>query len=188
MTAEEVHFACAEAALRGWSTPGNKTAQEWYEGGVRLSFNEWGITDATVIDAYLNDATSQPIDYVDPKDDKNNYFTRMKDIAIKWDESAGLEKKLERIMMQKWIGAFVNTNEMWSDFRRTGYPKLYYNPLNHSVEAYGVIGKEEFNMRELFVEAERLNNTEGIKETEKKMSGPDKISTRLWIHPDKPNF
>jgi len=112
----------------------------------------------------------------------------MKDISIKWDESADPEKKLERIMMQKWIGAFVNSNEMWSDFRRTGYPKLHYNPLNHSVEAYGIIATDaggktiDFNKRELFIERERLNNAEGIKETEKKMSGPDKISTVLWIH------
>ena len=197
LTAEEVHFACAEAALRGWPTPGNKTAQQWYEDGVRLSFNEWGITDNTVINAYLNNNTSMPIDYVDPLDTRNSYLTRMTDpeaYTIKWRDDVSDEKKLERIMMQKWLGSFVNTNEMWSDFRRTGYPKLHYNPKNDSNETWGIIEKDadgktiDFNKRELFIDAEIRNNADGIKETEKKMSGPNKISTRLWIHPDLPNF
>ena len=191
LCAEEVCFLCAEAALRGWPTPDNKPAQYWYEEGVKLSWEEWGIDINNVdrpLSEYLNDDTRQPIDYVDPLDERNSYETRMKDIAIKWDESAEPEKKLERIMMQKWLGAFVNSNEAWSDFRRTGYPKLHYNPKNDSNETFGLIEKDadgktiDFNKRELFVDAERRNNEAGIRETEKKMLGPDKISTPLWIH------
>jgi hypothetical protein len=109
--------------------------------------------------------------------------------TIKWREDVEPEEKLERIMTQKWIAAFVNSNEMWSDFRRTGYPKLHYNPYNASVENFGIIAQDAdgktiaFNLRELFVDDERRNNAEGIKGTEAKMNpGGDKISTALWIH------
>jgi hypothetical protein len=41
LTAAEVHFIIAEAALKGWTT---ESAQDHYEAGVRASFQAWGIT------------------------------------------------------------------------------------------------------------------------------------------------
>jgi hypothetical protein len=187
LTASEVSFMFAEAALRGWATKDSKTAGEHYEDAVRLSFNEWGITNNTVIDAYLNDDTSVPIDYVDPVDSRNSYKTRST-MTIKWNEEDGIEKKLEKIMTQKWIDAYSNANEIWSDHRRTGYPLLHYNRRNDSDETWGTIGAEDFIKRMPFVEAERRNNAAGLKETEKSMNGLDKMSTRLWIHPEGANF
>ena len=35
------------------------------------------------------------------------------------------EKKLERIITQKWIAMFPEGQEAWSEYRRTGYPKLF---------------------------------------------------------------
>ena len=201
MTAEEVHFACAEAALRGWPTPGSKSVQQWYEDGVKLSWEEWGIDINNAerpLSEYLDDDTSQPLEkYVDPIDLRNNYDSRMKDISIKWDESADPEKKLERIMMQKWIGAFVNSNEMWADHRRTGYPKVPLAIQNNSGEQWGIISNDEpypFPKRFPFYStgsrSEVLNNPDGVKDAIVKLGGPDKISTSLWIHPDPggPNF
>ncbi|MCD6202574.1 MAG: SusD/RagB family nutrient-binding outer membrane lipoprotein [Bacteroidales bacterium] len=40
MTAAEVHFIIAEAALRGWTT---EDAREHYEAGVRASLKAWGV-------------------------------------------------------------------------------------------------------------------------------------------------
>jgi hypothetical protein len=62
-TASETHFLLAEAALRGWTGAG--VAKTNYENGVKLSFADWGASGA---DAYLADATSTPIAYVDPTD------------------------------------------------------------------------------------------------------------------------
>lgn len=185
LTAAEVNFILAEAALRGWSGV-QKTVQEYYEEGVRISWEDWGATGDLA--AYLADDTSVPIDYIDPTDERNSYNTKIT-ITIKWDESAGDEEKLERIMMQKWIDSFQKANEMWSDHRRTGYPKLSDVSKNDSNETWGIIEPGDVLKRYVFVLDERLNNPAGVGEATKKLGpGGNKISTRLWIHPDKPNF
>lgn len=45
-------------------------------------------------------------------------------VSPKWNAGAGDEEKLERIITQKWIAMFPNGQEAWSEFRRTGYPKV----------------------------------------------------------------
>ena len=35
------------------------------------------------------------------------------------------EEKLEKIMIQKWIALYPNGQEAWTEYRRTGYPKLH---------------------------------------------------------------
>lgn len=119
-TAAEVQFLKAEAALRGWAGAGD--AQANYEGGVNLSFEDWGAGSAA---AYLLDDTSLPIDYDDPKEtgDVNDFVTRITN-TVKWDAAGDNENKLEKIMTQKWINAYTNSIEPWVDHRRTGYPKL----------------------------------------------------------------
>ncbi|MDR2887592.1 MAG: SusD/RagB family nutrient-binding outer membrane lipoprotein, partial [Bacteroidales bacterium] len=188
LQAAEVNFALAEAKLRGWTgANATKTVGEYYEDGVRASMAEWNVTGAKA-DAYIADDTSLPINYVDPVDSQNSYETRQK-LTIKWDDAAEPEVKLERIMTQKWIASFTNANEIWSDHRRTGYPKLHYVPKNDSNELWGTIGREDFIKRMPFVLAERQNNAAGLVEATKKLGpGGDKISTRLWIHPEGPNF
>ena len=79
-TYAEVCFEKAEAALRGWAGAGD--AKENYEEGIRASFADWG---AGGVDAYLADNTSKPIDYVDPKDPRNNWNSRS-DITVAWNE------------------------------------------------------------------------------------------------------
>ncbi len=61
---------------------------------------------------------------MDPKNAGNN-SPPLTDISVKWDEGAGMEQKLERIITQKWIAVFPEGTEAWSEFRRTGYPRLY---------------------------------------------------------------
>ena len=33
--------------------------------------------------------------------------------------------KLQKIITQKWIAGFPEGQEAWSEYRRTGYPKLF---------------------------------------------------------------
>jgi len=195
MTAQEIHFCLAEAALRGWKTP--KSAQAHYEDGVKSSFEDWGAGGA---DTYLADNASLPLkNYVDPLQPKNNYTSRMQDpeaYTIKWRDDVSDEKKLERIMTQKWIASFNNSMEMWADHRRTGYPKVHLARQNNSSEQWGIISNDEpypFPKRWPFVTAERNNNPVAVEDASiKYLGGKDKdlISTPLWIHPDPggPNF
>ncbi|PID92782.1 MAG: SusD/RagB family nutrient-binding outer membrane lipoprotein [Bacteroidetes bacterium] len=181
-TYAEVCFLKAEAALRGWAGAGN--AQEDYEDGVKASFADWG---AGGVDAYLADATSTPIDYVDPKDDRNNWESRS-EVTVAWNEADDNETKLEKIITQKWINNFTNANEAWVDHRRTGYPKLPYNTKNTSNADWGVIPADDFLRRVPFTNYERDNNSEGVADATEKLGGPDEIGTRLWWDVEGPNF
>ena len=181
-TAAEVHFELAEAALRNWTGAGS--AKQHYEEGIRMSFQNWG---AGGVDAYIADATSTPINYVDPKDSRNSYTTRST-VTVAWDEAATNEEKLEKIITQKWIDALTNANEVWCDHRRTGYPKLHYVPKNDSNQDWGIIPADGFLQRMPFVTAERNSNPQGVADATTKLGGPDEIGTRLWFAPAGPNF
>lgn len=178
----DVLFTLAEASLRGWTGAGS--AQENYENGVRASFTEWG---AGGVDAYLANDTDLPLDYIDPKDAKNNFANRMT-VTVKWDEAADNEVKLDKILTQKWISSVHNTIEIWVDHRRTGYPKLPYVSKNDSDATWGVIPANDFLRRMPFVNAERNNNAAGVADATSKLGGPDMISTRLWWDTGTPNF
>jgi hypothetical protein len=173
-TYSEVCHLKAEAALRGWAGAGD--AKTNYENGVRASFADWG---AGGVDAYLADATSKPINYVDPKEPKNN-FTSRSDITVAWNDADSNERKLEKIITQKWFNNFTNSLEAWVDHRRTGYPKLPYNAKNDSSTDWGVIAADDFIKRMPFTTGERNNNKDGVADATSKLGGPDLISTRLW--------
>ena len=135
----ESYFLRAEGVLRGWNM-GGKTAQEFYETGVRASFSQNGVSG---IDAYLNDNTSTQNAFVDPKNPVNN-SPAISTITVKWDESATFERKLERVLTQKWIAMYPEGREAWAEFRRTGYPKMYLNVVNNS---NGVIPANDYIKR-----------------------------------------
>ncbi len=183
-TAAEVSFLKAEASLRGWAGAGD--AKTNYENGVKLSFADWG---ASGVDAYLADNNSTPINYVDPKDAKNN-FTSSSTITVAWNNGDNNELKLEKIITQKWLSAFTNALEAWVDFRRTGYPRIPHVANNQSNADWGVIAADQWIKRLPYTEAERIGNTAAVNEAVSSM-GPgakDNIATRLWWDTGTPNF
>nr|WP_293301400.1 SusD/RagB family nutrient-binding outer membrane lipoprotein [Allomuricauda sp.] len=184
LSADEVYFLKAEAALRGWAGAGD--AQTNYEAGVAASFELWG---AGGVDAYLADDTSLPIDYDGVVyDGAINDFTNQITNTIAWDEAADNEIKLEKIITQKWIASYTNEMEAWVDFRRTGYPKLPPVYQNSSNADWGVVPDGEFIKRMPFVQDERENNPSGVADATTKLGGPDEINTRLWWDTGGPNF
>ncbi|NDV69907.1 RagB/SusD family nutrient uptake outer membrane protein [Dysgonomonas sp. 25] len=125
MNAAEIAFLRAEGALRGWNMGG--TAQSLYESGIELSFGQWGVSGAA---AYIANATSSPLKYVDPLG-SYSFIGSPSTIKIAWSGS-NFDENLERIITQKWIANYPNGIEAWSEFRRTGYPKLMPVLLNRS--------------------------------------------------------
>jgi hypothetical protein len=184
-TASEVLFLKAEAGLRGWAGAGDPKTN--YENGVRLSFADWGAGGA---DAYLLDKTSKPINYVDPKDARNN-FKAVSTITVAWNDADSKELKLEKILTQKYLAGFTNTLEAWVDFRRTGYPKIPTVAKNDSSPDWGVIPANEWIKRMPFIPAERTGNAAGVADAVSKMGtgAKDDIATRLWWDTGNPlNF
>jgi len=179
ITAAEINFDLAEAALRGWDGAGD--AKTNYENGVKASFADWG---AAGVADYLADATSTPINYVDPKNPKNN-FTSRSTITVAWNEADSKELKLEKIITQKWLDAFTNANEIWCDHRRTGYPKLPFNAKNDSNTTYGVVAANDFLRRIPFLQSEYTSNPTGVANAVNKLknntSGKDYINIPLYF-------
>ncbi len=183
-TAAEVLLLKAEAGLRNWAGAGDPKTN--YENAVRLSFADWG---AGGVDAYLADNTSMPLNYVDPIDARNN-FTSRSTITVAWNDADSRELKLEKIITQKWINNYTNSNEAWVDFRRTGYPKIPNVAKNDSSPDWGVIPADQWIKRMPFVNGERTGNAAGVADAVSKM-GPgakDDIATRLWWDTGGPNF
>lgn len=183
-TAAEVAFLKAEAGLRGWAGAGDPKAN--YEEGIRLSFADWG---AGGVDAYIANSTAKPINYVDPIDARNS-FAAASTVTVAWNNADSNELKLEKIITQKYLNTFTNTQEAWVDFRRTGYPKIPHVAKNDSNADWGIIPATEWIKRMPFVNAERTGNAAGVADAVTKMGtgAKDDIATRLWWDTGKANF
>lgn len=179
MSTAEAYFLKAEAALRGYT--GGGTASENYEAGVRASFDQYGLDNATT---YLADNTSKPANYVDPVNASNN-TAAVSTITIKWDDAATNEVKLERIITQKWIAGYPEGQEAWSEYRRTGYPRKFSASNNFSG---GTIDSQIGIRRLPFSIDEVNNNTAKVQAAIVLLGGPDNGGTRLYWDLNKGNF
>lgn len=180
MTYAEVRFLLAEAALRGWAVTGD--AQAHYEAGISNSMDQWGVAGAAA--AYIADGTSKPLGYTDPVDNANSLDQTSQWISkatIKWNNGGSFDEKLEKIITQKWIAMYPEGQEAWSEFRRTGYPKLMPIVLNNSG---GKIPTETFIRRVNFIANEYSTNAAAVGRAVTLLGGPDNGGTRLWW--DKP--
>ncbi len=95
----QVNFMRAEAAMRGWISA---DVQEMYEAAIMASMNQWGVTDADAIAAFMA------------------------------HESVAFDGTMEQIMTQKWVAGYTQGYDGWADWRRTGFPTLSpaVDPLN----------------------------------------------------------
>jgi hypothetical protein len=99
----QIMFMMAEAAARGW-TSGD--AESLYNDAIAASMNQWGISDADAIAAFV-------------AQDNVKYD------AANWKKSIG---------EQKWVALFTQGYEAWAEWRRLDYPLLQVAeaPLNPS--------------------------------------------------------
>jgi len=129
MLAAESFFLQAEAVQRGYLTTG--TAKDLYQKGIVESFRYFGVTNAGTAAA--------------------TYYA-LETANVGWDSSTD---KIEAIITQKWIAnTGINGFEAWSDFRRTGFPKV---PL--STKAQGT----QHPLRLIYPNSELGTNPENVK-------------------------
>ncbi|MDX6182693.1 RagB/SusD family nutrient uptake outer membrane protein [Flavobacterium sp. Fl-77] len=179
MTTAEAYFLRAEGALRGWNM--GSDAKSLYEAGITASFEQRGASGAA---AYIADNVKLPTAYVDPNFPVNN-SPAVNNVTIAWDAAATNEVKLQKIITQKWIAGFPEGQEAWSDYRRTGYPKLFPVLKNYS----GGTITTEFGVRRInFVQSEKAGNSGGVASGVAKLGGADNGGTRLWWDTTGPNF
>ncbi len=179
MTASEVYFLRAEAALRNWAGAGD--AQSNYEQGITISFQQRGANGAS---SYIADNTSSPADYIDPVTPANS-ISALSNVTIAWDAGDTDEVKLEKVITQKWIAMFPEGQEAWTEFRRTGYPKIFPVVSNQS----GGIVDTDIQIRRIpFVDSELSTNAAGVAAAVNLLGGSDNAGTRVWWDTGGPNF
>lgn len=176
MRASEVYFLLAEAALHGFAVGG--TAEALYEKGIEMSFEENGIASSEVAD-YMSSGL-KPLAYsfhlTNPS--VNVDTPALTQATTEWTGTD--EEKLEKIMIQKWIALYPNGQEAWSEYRRTGYPKLHSTITNYSngeVDSEVGIRRMRFPTNKS-TSAEDIANLESARKLLR--GGLDKAGTRLW--------
>jgi Starch-binding associating with outer membrane len=103
LTYSEVLFLEAEAAQRGWISG---DPAQLYEQGIRANMNQY--------DAWspANGPTDAEID------------TYVAQSRVQFNTATALQQ----IQLQEWIGLYMNGNEAWANWRRTGVPHLTPGP------------------------------------------------------------
>lgn len=151
------------------------TAREYYEQGVRLSFEQYGVDGAA---AYL-ESTGVPDVYEDPLG-TYSYANQLTQVTPKWNDAAGFEEMQERIIIQKWIANWLLGCESWADWRRTGYPVLI--PAKEFGSTWGVSDAVSGARRMPYPEREKTSNSANYRAAVSELlGGEDNMATRLWF-------
>nr|WP_199081489.1 SusD/RagB family nutrient-binding outer membrane lipoprotein [Pedobacter sp. ASV19] len=151
LTNAETSFLMAEATLRGWIS--GSSASALYENGISASMRQWALFgSAGVITA-------------------NQIQTYIKYHPL--NTAGSFASQMEQIYTQFWVGVFPNSQEVFSTYRRTGFPALM--PNNYVGNATG--GK--IFRRMLYPATEQNLNSENYN-TAIARQGADDFLTRVW--------
>lgn len=176
MRASEVYFLLAEAALHGFAV--GSTAESLYEKGIEMSFEENGIASSEVADYMSSGLKPSAYSFHLTNPGVNVDVPAVTEATTAW--SGTDEEKLEKIMIQKWIALYPNGQEAWTEYRRTGYPKLHSTITNYSngeVDSEVGIRRMRFPTNKS-TSAEDIANLESARKLLR--GGLDKAGTRLW--------
>jgi hypothetical protein len=159
MEASEMMFLLAEARQKGWISAGN--TKDYYENGIKLSFERWQIENGT-----------KPATQIGSDKIVDNFSTYYAKPAVALDGSAA---DLDKIAIQKWLSMLMtNHTEAYTDYRRTGKP-AFVGKIVTSFSTY------EYPMRYLYPLDESSNNKEQYDAAVSAMGGKDIASVKMWI-------
>ena len=183
----EAYFLRAEGMLRNWNM-GDGTPESLYNEGIHSAWasvlgdeSGWAGTYESYINGFINTEEGGDFDwelfeggfgsapYINYRNQEYNYYIEengkqvgINRISVRWHDEDSPEKKLQRIITQKWISFFPTLSSVaWTEYRRTGYPKLIPIPsdLNYS---NGAIDTELQIRRLPFTQSEYRGNTEEV--------------------------
>lgn len=86
----------------------------WFQAGIEASMEQWGVTDAAAVVAYVT-----------------AIMTKFNDVATT------PEMKKEMVITQKYIHLLTQSHEAWAEYRRTGYPRSLVKPGEVTVNIDG---------------------------------------------------
>ena len=146
LTCAETQLLLAEAAQRGWISGDPAT---YYTTGVRAAMEQLAAQagagpSGTLIDAWLSDHP--------------------------YDPSLGLSQ----INEQYWVAGFMDENECFANWRRSGYPEL--TPVNYPGNVTGGAVPRRFT----YPPGEASNNTANYNAAVSRLASGDKMTSRVW--------
>ncbi|GAB3569070.1 SusD/RagB family nutrient-binding outer membrane lipoprotein [Spirosoma luteolum] len=151
MTAAETNLLLAEAAVRGWYTGDAATA---YAAGIRSAMANWALFNPTAGAISAAKVTAFLARNPFPADGTT-------------------DAKLEQIHTQMWVSLFPDEQEVFANWRRTGYPKL--TPVN----VVGNITGGVIPRRLLYPPTEEsVNNAQYSAAVARQ--GANLLTTRIW--------
>ncbi|MCF0050430.1 SusD/RagB family nutrient-binding outer membrane lipoprotein [Dyadobacter sp. LJ53] len=158
MSYSEVQFILAEAAEKGFISGGSAAAGNYYLKGIKDQFAYYASrVPANYAASYLKLSPASI-----SADD--SYF---KQEAIAYTGTAA--QKLEKIGVQKWISLYQIGFEAWSEWRRTGIPKIPVGPVGPG-----------YVPRRMFYPADELRINEANYQKAVSWLGADDLKSRVW--------
>lgn len=173
MRTSEVLFLRAEGALVGWNMKAD--AEVLYKQGIAMSFAENQVPEAALAQYINTERQPTSVQFNIYPYRKNYQPASQASVSFKGNQ----EEKLEKIMIQKWIALYPNGQEAWSEWRRTGYPRMqtvYRNNSNGLIDSEKGIRRMHYTIRESRSDEER----KALEEAVQLLGGPDEPSTKLW--------
>lgn len=169
MKTSEVYFLLAEASLRFGNEFGS--AESLYKEGIKMSFIENGISSSSV-DAYLA-VNAAPSGY-----EFGSSYSVASTATSAFTGSTN--EKLEKIAIQKYLALYPNGHEAWTEWRRTGFPKLApieeNNGSGEGVTLNGGIRRMKYPVSFRQSAEDQAN----YYKTLELLGGDDKPTTQLW--------
>ncbi len=184
--AAETHFLLAEAAVRGWYAG---DAKQLYEAGIQRSMEQYGVGMGSYMTETITAAEGR---YSDPRDASTDFdmFASFADLgasstlAVAWDAQDTDEKKIEAIITQKWIANYRLGIEAWSDWRRTGYPRIFPGVNNNSDKVNnpdsGIRINDVRMARRIPYPSIERNANPKYSDAVGMLGGEDEMTTELW--------
>ena len=86
----------------------------------------------TFVKGNIADKELTPGSYTDMVTGGNSNQSPLASIPICWKAGSNFETHLEQIITQKYLAMFPEGQEAWSEFRRTGYPRILPVLVNNS--------------------------------------------------------
>ncbi|MDJ1486443.1 SusD/RagB family nutrient-binding outer membrane lipoprotein, partial [Cytophagaceae bacterium YF14B1] len=151
-TVAEADFLLAEASLRGWYT--TETASALYEEGIRAAMKQWDLISGTT-------------NVIDPERIESYVAAHL------LPTGSSVEAQKEQIYTQFWLGLFPDAQEVYNNYRRTGYPNLV--PNNYPGNATGGQLFRRFLYPVLEQTLNRTSYNDAITN-----QGADDLMTKIW--------
>jgi len=151
----------AEATEKGYIT-GAKTAQEYYEEGIKASYqNQKAVVDRGI------EMAIEPLSPMKEWDEVSAGYLSHPDVIFE----GTLEEKLEKIGRQMWVALYSNM-DAWYHQRRTGYPLL--------VPGEDVQNDGKMPVRFTYPDSEKIFNYDSYQAV-LDQQGTDDLNTKMWL-------